>query len=174
MAVRDGGCRRGGGGQVARNSNLHDHARMTPPRLATLIACCWLCSAGTGCASEAIAPVDGLAAAPADATALLREIGQQIGDAACDADAQCHTLAIGAKACGGPEAYLAWSGKVTRGAPLAELAARHRAAREIENARNRLQSNCALVPDPGAVCRPRASGSARACQAGLGGQGDVR
>jgi hypothetical protein len=136
------------------------------PRLAVQLASCCLWVAGNGCASNA--------ATPADATALLREIEQQIGDAACDADAQCHTLAIGAKACGGPEAYLAWSDKVSRAAPLTELAARHRTARERENLRDRLLSNCALVPDPGAVCRTRANDGRRVCQPGPGGRGDVR
>jgi hypothetical protein len=138
---------------------------MPPRRLATLIAAC-----GLGCAAAG-APD---AAAPVDAAALLAAIQGEIGDAACDTDAQCHSIAVGAKACGGPEAYLAWSDKLARPAPLADLAARHRAARQLEGQRGRLQSNCALVPDPGAVCRPRASDDRRVCQLGPGGPGNVR
>jgi hypothetical protein len=129
---------------------------MPPLRIAALITCCWLGSAMAGTAADA--------KAPADSAALLREIETEIGDAACDADAQCHTIAVGAKACGGPEAYLAWSDKRSRQALLADLAARHSAARALENARSRVMSNCALLPDPGATCRPRAADGGRACQ----------
>jgi len=139
---------------------------MTLPRIAALLACCSVRGAIAGSGLEVTTPTD--------AATLRRELVQQIGDAACDTDAQCHSLAIGAKACGGPEAYLAWSDKGTPAAPLIRLAALQRTARELENRRLRLQSDCAPLPDPGAACRPRSGDGMKVCQAAPGGRGDVR
>jgi len=87
----------------------------------------------------------------------------------CDQDSQCHSLGVGAKACGGPERYLAWSDRQRSDQRLQQLAARYAAARTADDQRQQLMSNCALVADPGAVCRagrcelrsldPRAPGS---------------
>lgn len=83
---------------------------------------------------------------------LWQQIQAEVGDAACDGPQQCHTIAVGAKSCGGPEAYLAWSSKRSDASRLASLAARHAAARKIENERGGMQSDCTLVLDPGASC----------------------
>src|SRR5438067_1805955 len=40
------------------------------------------------------------------------------GTPTCSDDGQCHTLALGARACGGPESYLPWSSART---PQAEI-----------------------------------------------------
>ncbi len=80
-------------------------------RLLIAFASLWL---ACGCAA---------ADAPAGAEAPMEKIRALIGDAACDSDAQCRTIAIGAKACGGPEAYLAWSTKRTDATALREAAA---------------------------------------------------
>ena len=98
----------------------------------------------------------------------LAQIMSLIGDAPCDTAEQCHTVGIGDKPCGGPEAYLAWSSAVTKADALGALAARHRDARRIQNERSSLRSNCAVTPDPGAVCRPRAADGQRTCQLGQG------
>ncbi len=96
---------------------------------------------------------------------LMRDIAQEVGDAACDTNAQCHTLGVGAKACGGPEGYLAWSGKVNgNGTRLSELAAAHSTARRAENELSGMRSNCSITPDPGAVCQARANDGLRVCQ----------
>lgn len=84
---------------------------------------------------------------------LARELRTAIGPAACSADSQCRTLPVGAKACGGPAGYLAWStstGDLTR---LAEMAARQAQAERKEQEASGMQSNCAVVTDPGAVCK---------------------
>lgn len=99
----------------------------------------------------------------------LAQIVSLIGSAACDTTAQCQTVGIGDKPCGGPEAYLAWSSAATQPNALAALAARHRDARRAQNERSSLRSNCAMTPDPGAVCRPRAADGQRTCQLGQGG-----
>lgn len=92
--------------------------------------------------------------APDDAVRLLAQMRQLIGNAACHSDAQCRTLAIGAKACGGPEAYLVWSTQSTDPTPLQRLAAQHRQAREAHNQRQGLASDCAVVPEPAVRCMP--------------------
>lgn len=71
---------------------------------------------------------------------------------ACSADAQCHTIGVGAKACGGPERYLAWSSRDDDGTRLRALVAEHAAARRAEDAKAGLMSTCSVVPDPGAAC----------------------
>lgn len=111
------------------------------------------------------------------ATSLMRDIAAEIGDASCDTDAQCHTLGVGAKACGGPDGYVAWSSKgenMGRGggsdkasdkrARLSELAEAHSNASRAENERSGMRSNCSVTPDPGAVCLPRVRDGLRVCQ----------
>ena len=100
---------------------------------------------------------------------LLQEIRSEIGDAACDADDQCHSIGVGARPCGGPEAWFAWSGKVSDRDRLTAWVAKHRDARRLDNERTGVMSNCRALPDPGAACRPRAQDGKRVCQ--LSGQG---
>jgi hypothetical protein len=83
-----------------------------------------------------------------------------IGDAACDVDAQCHTVGVGAKACGGPQAYLAWSSKRTDGAALQQAADRQASAARVEAAASGIMSNCSIAPDPGAYCAAPAEADA--------------
>ncbi len=92
---------------------------------------------------------DGLAA---EAT-LLAHIQAEVGDAVCSSDTQCQTLAIGAKACGGPARWLAWSSATAaRPAQLSawsvELATLQRSRFQASG----MMSTCSIVPDPGAVC----------------------
>ncbi|MES2349761.1 MAG: hypothetical protein V4641_19535 [Pseudomonadota bacterium] len=71
----------------------------------------------------------------------------------CERDSQCHSMAVGAKACGGPENYLAWSDNNADAAKLKQLVEQHAAARRDEDARAGLMSTCQVTPDPGATCR---------------------
>jgi hypothetical protein len=101
------------------------------------------------------------AGAPAaDSTAEPATLESLIGDAACDADAQCHTIGIGSKACGGPERFLAWSSLRSDGAALHSAAARAAGVDRTDSQAPRRMSNCALVVDPGAYCAN--AGGARA------------
>jgi len=75
-----------------------------------------------------------------------------IGDAACSSDAQCRTIGVGAKACGGPQAYLAWSTARTDEGALRAAAEEQASARRDDLARSGMVSTCSIVPDPGAVC----------------------
>jgi len=90
--------------------------------------------------------------APADTSALSRQLREQIGDAACTANDQCHTMAIGHKACGGPETYAVWSSMASDGKKLRELADAYTQARKQESEQSGRVSDCSLVNDPGARC----------------------
>jgi hypothetical protein len=111
------------------------------------------CAACVACAATARAPAKpkaGAAAPPGDTLAQIRAL---IGDAACTDSSQCHTLAIGARPCGGPQAYLPWSSARTDGAALAVLGERYRKEREAAIAASGEMSTCQFLPDPGASCR---------------------
>jgi hypothetical protein len=112
-------------------------------------------SACSGVSTPAAAPAPAPAtpivkAAPA--TGLLAQLRAEIGDAACDTNAQCQTVAVGYKACGGPETYLPWSSKASDGAKIRRLADAHGAERKREVVASGLLSNCMAVMDPGASC----------------------
>jgi hypothetical protein len=89
-------------------------------------------------------------AAPANSGTLARIQGL-VGTASCTSDAQCHTLALGAKPCGGTESYLAWSSASTSEAELRALGDVYKAERQAAN-KGRM-SDCRALVDPGAVCR---------------------
>jgi hypothetical protein len=101
---------------------------------------------------------DGQTPAPASAgegqsASILAQLRTLIGPAACTASSQCHSLPVGARACGGPQAYLPWSSAHTSPASLHALAARYQAARRAQiRARGEI-SDCRFLIDPGAVCR---------------------
>ena len=93
-------------------------------------------------------------ARPPDSTVeLWRQIQSANADQSCDDSSQCHSLGVGAKACGGPENYLAWSSKNSDGAQLKALAEQHAAARRADDKRAGMMSTCSVVSDPGASCR---------------------
>ena len=87
-----------------------------------------------------------------DAASLLVRIRNGIGGAACTDDAQCKTLPVGARACGGPEGYLPYSTGVKSSEPLVDLAARHAARRRADVAASGMMSTCEIITDPGATC----------------------
>lgn len=96
--------------------------------------------------------------APDAEAALVARIRAEVGDARCSADSQCRTLAIGAKACGGPESWLAWSTTAAPGAAgraerlqtwSTELATLQRQRQQASG----MVSNCQYNADPGAVCQ---------------------
>lgn len=87
--------------------------------------------------------------------ALRRRIEAEIGDAACTGDAQCRTLPIGARSCGGPEGWMAWSVASGKTDVLKALADDLAAMQRQRNERFGIMSTCQVIPDPGAVCRDR-------------------
>jgi len=102
----------------------------------------------TACAAPA-APADPPAATP---QALLGRVQTEVGNAACTRSNQCRSIAIGHKACGGPESYLAWSTAVSNESLLKDLVAAHAEARRKEDEKAGRVSNCMMLMDPGAVC----------------------
>jgi hypothetical protein len=95
----------------------------------------------------------------------MEKIRALIGDAACDSDAQCRTLAVGAKACGGPEAYVAWSTKRTDAAALHAATSGEGTVAPPARPRPGMVSNCSIVTDPGAYCAPPGPGAGGAAPA---------
>lgn len=99
------------------------------------------------CAPSVSAPGPDSAARPA----LLERLRALSASASCSGTAQCRTVPVGAKECGGPESYLAVSESQLPEA--ARLAERHAELRRAANAESGAASTCAVTPDPGAVCR---------------------
>lgn len=98
--------------------------------------------------------------------ALLSKINATIGDAPCTADTQCRTLGVGARACGGPAAWRAWSTQTgdgsagntkgtqgTKGEQLQSLADQLASLQRERQARSGMASTCQYLADPGAVCQ---------------------
>ena len=84
--------------------------------------------------------------------ALHAQVQRLIGRAACDSDAQCRTLPLGARACGGPETYVAWSVLGTDQAALQRAGERYGQWQAQQQARSGTMSICMVEIDPGAVC----------------------
>ncbi|MBK7062972.1 MAG: hypothetical protein IPI03_19075 [Rubrivivax sp.] len=98
------------------------------------------------------------AAGPGDVAAeaqLLERLRTEIGSAPCTSDAQCRTLGVGAKACGGPAAWWPWSDANTRADRLQAWALELDQLQRERLARSGQLSNCMVVPDPGARCVAR-------------------
>ena len=93
------------------------------------------------------------AASGQDEAALLARIQAAVGEAACSSDAQCRTLPMGEKACGGPERWMAWSSTSAQADLLPGWAAELATLARQRNQRSGMVSNCQYQPDPGAVCR---------------------
>lgn len=77
----------------------------------------------------------------------------EIGGAACSSHAQCRTIALGAKACGGPQAWLAWSTSVSREATLSALSEQLASLQKKRQAQSGMVSTCQFIADPGALCQ---------------------
>ena len=98
----------------------------------------------------------------------LARIRAAIGSATCTDNSQCRTLPVGARACGGPEAYLAYSSAGGQEAALRALAERYQQERQAANTKSGMVSTCQFMPDPGAVC------TAGTCQLGNAAASQVR
>jgi len=92
------------------------------------------------------------AAAADESAALLAQIRAEIGDAPCSSHAQCRTLPIGSRACGGPASWWAWSTANASAERLQGWARRLEQVERDRQARQGLMSTCVVVPDPGASC----------------------
>ncbi|MES2757496.1 MAG: hypothetical protein V4693_08995 [Pseudomonadota bacterium] len=111
--------------------------------LILLLAC-------AACTSSGTTGISATAPANDDLPAQMRAL---IGSAACTDSSQCKTVPLGARACGGPEGYLAYSATATPSAPLQALAERHAQQQRTAQAKSGMASTCQFIPDPGAQCR---------------------
>jgi hypothetical protein len=110
---------------------------------------------------------------PAAATGLdaLRAAAErEIGSAACQTDSDCRTIEWGAKACGGPEAYRAWSATASVESRLREQVQAYNRARRAELNRRGMASDCSVVLNPGTHCALSAPGGPR-CEMNAQGSG---
>lgn len=112
--------------------------------LLLLVAC-------SACSSQAGAPPTP-SPEPTGSTATVAEIKRLAGAARCSSSAQCRTLPVGARPCGGPDFYLPWSSPHPDEARLLALAQRSRNERKAEAERSGELSTCQHRADPGAVC----------------------
>ena len=117
----------------------------------------------TGCAAQPPAVPAPAGSAPTQAAnrgatleseaAARQRIETEINGAPCTQDAQCKTLAVGEKACGGPQGWMAWSVLAGRPEVLNGLAGELAAMQRQRYQRSGMMSDCRFVPDPGAMCR---------------------
>jgi len=128
-----------------------------PIHLALPAAWSLLAVLAAGCqAQPAQRPGPATPAVPAAAAVadddLLQRISAEVGEARCSSAADCRTLPIGHKACGGPAGWMAWSATASDGARLQALA-RDLAQRQRKRAEaDGMVSTCSVVRDPGADC----------------------
>jgi hypothetical protein len=75
------------------------------------------------------------------------------GASACTVDTECHAVAIGAMACGGPTGYRAYSDKTVSTASVDALAQQQRALAAAAARASHQVSPCFMLADPGARCQ---------------------
>lgn len=118
-----------------------------------LLSCVLMCACAAPANKPAATPAAAPATAvPAGAAALAQQVRDEIGQGACTSDTQCRTIGVGHRACGGPEAWLAWSTSASNEGKLKQLVEAHAQARKAEVERSGMMSICAMLPDPGAQC----------------------
>lgn len=104
-----------------------------------------------------VAPILGACQSPPTSprsdTHVLSLIRAEIGEARCTSDAQCRTLPVGHRACGGPERWLAWSTAVSQEERLRAWAAESAALQQARDERSGRMSTCQVIADPGATCQ---------------------
>ncbi len=122
-----------------------------------LLACAACTTRADGPVSREASPVaaDRTADQPATqaSSGTLAQLQALVGKADCTSDNQCQVLPVGAKACGGPASYLAWSTAKTDAGALQALAERYRSEQQASNAASGRVSNCRVLPVPAAACR---------------------
>ncbi len=84
-------------------------------------------------------------------TAGRREVSQLLA-LGCTQTAECATVGVGARSCGGPEVFLAYSLRDTPAAALQAAVQRHATLRRKQLEERGEMSTCDVLPDPGAQC----------------------
>ena len=108
--------------------------------------------AGTLAACVQAAPDARPAASPATQAVSARQaLVDAIGPAPCQSDQQCHTVAVGSKACGGPGACFPWASPTAEAPRIQALAAIYTQAGSAAAPAGRMSTG-SVVTDPGAAC----------------------
>ena len=107
--------------------------------------------------STAHVPPPPVIASSAPATGDLASVRAQLestlnGAASCSADTDCRSVAVGAKACGGPTGYRAYSGKTASPDSVDALAQKERDLSAQAARASHEVSPCFMLADPGARC----------------------
>lgn len=101
----------------------------------------------------ATSPSIALAESDAAAAAQLRlEITKLVGEAHCNNLVNCRVLGLGAKPCGGPEEYIAFSVWSTSGDDVRSKAMEYNFLREEIADRADKAAACEVLPEPRAAC----------------------
>uniref|UniRef100_A0A486XL54 Uncharacterized protein n=1 Tax=Rheinheimera sp. BAL341 TaxID=1708203 RepID=A0A486XL54_9GAMM len=85
--------------------------------------------------------------------AMRSEILALIGNAEADTVEQCRVVGFGAKPCGGPASYIAFSVQHKNESVILALIEKYNSAAKAENERLGLMSDCAVVPKPAVVLK---------------------
>jgi len=94
------------------------------------------------------------AAAGGDLAAVESQLDATLGRAsACTADAECRSVAVGAKACGGPTGYRAYSSRTASPDSVEALAQHERELAAAQAKASHQVSPCFMLADPGARCQ---------------------
>ena len=120
------------------------------PNIQKIILISFICVGTANCSSldKTTQPVD-----TKQAMDLLRkEIKLIIGDAKCSDDKQCKSLAMGAKACGGPISYEVYSSLNTDTEKLSSLGEQLKTLNKRYNKEEGLMSDCMMVMPPRVGC----------------------
>lgn len=131
--------------------------------LLPLILACAACTTDAVTSATPAQPTPAGKTAPAADAGTLAQIRAKIGTATCTDSSQCRTLPLGARACGGPEAYLPYSTANNAETALKALGERYKQERQAQNEKSGMVSDCRFMMDPGAVCQ------AGTCQLAPGG-----
>lgn len=112
------------------------------------------------CAGDKAVPLPTASARPGPSAAMT-QIDALIGSAPCTQQDQCRSIGIGARACGGPQSFRAWSSAHTDTKALTQAVSKHRQQQQRAIERSGEMSTCQVLPDPGARCvqlRPDVAG----------------
>ena len=120
-----------------------------------------------GLLATAVGGMPARAAGPASAAAddpgtkTLAQIEGLIGPAHCTSDLECRVAGIGARPCGGPESYLAWSTQTTPAEKLDPCLKDYAEQRRRWHAQSGRLSTCEFRAAPVARCLSQGSQPAR-------------
>jgi hypothetical protein len=84
---------------------------------------------------------------------LLTTIKANISSKTCNSNADCGALAVGHRACGGPNEYLPYSKLSSNEESLKSLAKKHQQQEKIKNKKEGRMSICQMLTEPQVACK---------------------